>query len=199
VVIAYEGRIITNAHICLEGPNKPRDKLGVRLWNDKLVIADIVWVGRIKKYDLCLIDANDWYFVKDEFNIKLLQNKDYIPPVNLKKQSVKWTPAHFSNKEPKIGQPVMHIGNMGQVRELISFGTIGRIAPGWNEQKAYSYIGNSGPGSSGGGVFTLDGDLIGLMYSGYSIIVPGRFMGVRIPQGVGHIIPYDVIEYALAK
>jgi S1-C subfamily serine protease len=195
VVIADKGRIITNAHVC-----RNRDKLGVKLWDDRLVLAEIVWVAKIEKYDLCLIDAQDWSFVEDELNTKVLQDKDFVPPEDAKKQTMSWTPVEFADKDPKVGQSVMHIGNMLSIRELISFGTIGRATTGWNDQEAYAYVGKAGPGSSGGGVFNLDGDLLGIIYSGHQIVVGGRFFGgTTIPLGVGHIIPYHIVEYALAR
>lgn len=173
VVIASGGRIITNAHVCGNS-----DDLTVTLWNDVEVQAKVMWVGKIATYDLCLIDAADIY----------------------ETARIEWRPAPFPAGLPRVGEEVMHVGNPLGIREVVSFGTVGRMTTGHNEQAAISYIGMAGPGSSGGGVFDMAGALVGLVYSGNQVVVPSRgFSAVRIPLGVAHVIPASVIEYLLAR
>jgi S1-C subfamily serine protease len=178
VVIASGGRIITNAHVC-----GTSDELAVTRWNDVAVQAKVMWVGKIATYDLCLIDVADEYKKADEFVVQ-----------------IEWRPAPFLTGRPVVGEEVMHIGNPMGIREVISFGTIGRMTTGHNEQPAIGYIGMAGPGSSGGGVFDMSGFLVGLIYSGSQVVVPSRgFRAARIPLGVAHVIPASVIEYLLAR
>ena len=172
VVIADDGRILTNQHIC--GRHKElvvENMFGVK------TKAQVLWHGEIREYDLCLIRAGG------------VSIEDASP--------VSWDPVQISTQRLWVGLEVFHIGNMMDVRELVSFGSLGRLdAQGWNKQAAYAYVGTAGPGSSGGGVFDMDGNLVGLIYSGHQVSSP---FGIRIPLGVGHILPAHMIELLLGR
>ena len=180
VVLTEDGRIVTNQHVCGK-----HSELHVERTDGTVVRAKVLWHAIQTEYDLCLIQA------ESETVFNGLHNAIY-----------KWEYAEFSTAHLFAGLPVFHIGNMMAVRELISFGTLGKLeALGWNEQPAYSYIGVAGPGSSGGGLFDLEGKLIGLVYSGHQVVAgSGRgFGGVRIPLGVAHILPADFIQHLLGR
>jgi S1-C subfamily serine protease len=177
VVLTTDGRIITNQHVC-GGHNE----LVVERTDGTQAKARVLWHAQQTIYDLCFLQAES-------------VDRETGDPIS-------WTAAEVSEERMWAGKPVMHVGNMMSVRELISFGTLGRTdATGWNEQSAYVYVGVAGPGSSGGGVFDMNGKLVGLIYSGHQVVAgSGRgFGGVRIPLGVGHILPAYMIGHLLGR
>lgn len=105
-----------------------------------------------------------------------------------------WTPAVVQADEPEIGEPVIHVGNY--IPDLIAFGTIGVPGTGVDSQYSLTYVGTAGPGSSGGGVFNMRGELLGLIYSGDQYAV-GPFL--RIPKGAGDLVPAAAILRLLVQ
>lgn len=186
VVLSTDGRIVTNAHVC-----GGHEALIVERSDGTQVPARVVWRAYQTAYDLCLLQAEPE-----------IVNKFMFWEGAMKKVRYEWTAARFSSARLFPGRPVFHVGNMMDIRELISFGTLGRLnSLGWNEQPAYAYVGVAGPGSSGGGVFDMQGGLVGLIYSGHQISVGGGrgFGGARIPLGVGHVLPAHMILHLLGR
>ena len=170
VVIASDGRIITNQHVCARFT-----KLIVEKSDGTMVVAKVLWNGEINTFDLCLMQAEN---------------------VDTKGNPVTWSVAKLRVRTVYAGMPVFHIGNMMQVRELISFGNMGRLTSlGWNGEPAMDFVGMAGPGSSGGGVFDMEGNLVGLVYSGVQI----RTFGGTVPLGVAQVIPVSMIKLLLGR
>lgn len=112
-----------------------------------------------------------------------------------------WHPVALATA-PAVGAEAFHVGHY--LPGLVSFGTIGAETTGWDERAALSYIGVAGPGSSGGGVFNMLGELIGLVYSGPEIVIPvmdrmGGAGNVRIPRGLAYVVPASDIAYLLVR
>ena len=144
------------------------ESLTVQTYDGKKYPAEILWIGG--QADLCLIRSIGG----------------------------QWRPVSFA-AEPAVGDVVFHVGHY--IENLLAFGNIGAPATGHDERFALTFVGVAGPGSSGGGVFDMTGRLVGLIYSGPEISFPiGDRMGmgqVRIPKGLGHIIPARDIAFLL--
>lgn len=105
-----------------------------------------------------------------------------------------WTAVDIQATEPAFGDALIHVGEMMGFRQMISHGVMGVHVEVRNQDR-FQFTGTAGPGSSGGGVFTEDGRLVGLIVSGKSIAL-GPY---RIPVGVGNVLPASEILRALGR
>ncbi len=173
VVLTDTGLILTNAHVCKQGKN------GMKVWtrDDVKVDAKVLWMTEVTNgSDFCVLQASSKPFIEH--------------PGYRDVPTIQWSPVTFST-DYTLGQSVFHIGNMMGVRELISWGRLGQ-GDSWGSNPGYRYDGTSGPGSSGGGVFNEEGELLGLLTWGYHLAILSRMRMVRVPLGVGGMQPISL-------
>jgi S1-C subfamily serine protease len=168
VVLTADGLVLTNAHVCESGGK------GLKVWDrwDHKYDAEILWMSETEQgYDFCVLQV-------------------IYPEAEETPLPWDWRPVTFGDM-PDLGDEIFHIGNMMNIREMISWGRAGQPDDLGDEglRPAIRYMGTAGPGSSGGGVFNEEGELIGILTWGYHLGAQRGRGIVRIPVGVAAFQP----------
>lgn len=128
----------------------PQQRLTLKNSKDELVDAKVLWISNMELTDLCLVRAEE--------------------------NEWKWYDIKFADRMPRLGDDVFTVGNPLIAEFHISWGKISNL-----DEEGYLWMDmNVQPGNSGGPIFNIHGELVGLVNS-----VLAQPSGSGKPIGIG--------------
>ena len=165
--VVSETQIYTAGH-CVDSKEvrQPDGRIKVRLYNGRIVLADVI------KFTFSETEG------KDTALLQIRAEEGGYLPYAVKKGDA---------QALKVGQQVAIVGNtFGELTNSFTVGVVSFMNRALNELGVFHQTDAlAGPGNSGGPVFNMQGELVGMLTRGGG--------------GVSLFIPLDVIEAELAK
>lgn len=171
VLVSHDGYVITNHHVI---DDTPEDSILVLLSNGETYRAELI--GSDKSTDVAVLRV-----FGSNLPAAYIGNSDSV----------------------KVGEWVFAVGNPGELRSTMTSGivsAIGRTIPKDADDDEHAienfiqFDAAVNPGNSGGGLFDLQGRLIGIVSSLYSYTGYFTGYGFAIPSAVAQAVAEDIAE-----